>query len=107
MNKLGVKCIRAAVMCIFITVLSSAVLQAQNPSPSPTPIPTGLDGGVPETSVTDCTTIISTDVDGNETSAPDTTTLAPGSPALSPTSLSTGTATIDTTTTTTNTAAAP
>ncbi len=111
MNKLGVKCIRTAVMCIFITVLSSAVLQGQTPLPTPTPTPTpppttGLDGGVPETSVTDCTTIISTDVDGNETSAPDTTTLAAGSPALSPTSLSTGTATLNSTTTS-NTASAP
>jgi len=124
MNKMQAKEGWKALACIFGMMLFTVALYGQSKpttqSTSPTqpagsaaaiqivPIDDGggggggtttitLDGGVPEVSVTDGTTITSTDINGVETTSPDTTTLAPGSDTVASTSLSSSTTTSTTT----------
>src|SRR6266700_3256157 len=100
MDRVTAKNVRKVLLCLFVLVMFALVLPkqlaAQSPSPTPsaTPVP---DAGVPETTVTDGTTMIVTDINGVETISDDTTTLAPGSPEVSPTSLSSNAATTSTT----------
>src|SRR6267154_2523348 len=116
MNEMQKTQCRKARVCIFGVMLFSVALYGQSTPATPAqskqaPVPassvgtatatpidiTTLDAGVPEVTVTDGVTMISTDINGAETTAADTTTLAPGSPALSPTSLSTSTTTASST----------
>lgn len=94
MDTVTAKNVRKALLCLFVLVVFTIALPkqsaAQDPSPTPSPTP---DVGVPETTVTDGTTMIATDIDGIETISSDTTTLAIGSPTVATTSLSTDTAT--------------
>jgi CxxC motif-containing protein (DUF1111 family) len=90
MNSVTAKDFRKALLCLFVLVVFTIALPKQSAAQNPSPTP---DVGVPETTVTDGTTQIATDIDGIETTSSDTTTLAIGGPTVAPTSLSSNTAT--------------
>ena len=100
MKKVVVKNRRKAYFCIVVLVVfalalpKQSVTQSTSPSPSPTP-----DAGVPETTVTDGDTMITTDINGVESISSDTTTLALGSTTVATTSKSSSTATTSPSTT--------
>jgi hypothetical protein len=91
MDTVTAKNVRKALLGLFVLVVFTIALPKHSAAQTPTPTP---DVGVPETTVTDGSTMIVTDIDGIETISPDTTTMAPGSPTISPTSLSSNTATV-------------
>ena len=94
MDTVTAKNVRKALLCLFVLVVFTIALPKQSAAQAPSPTP---DVGVPETTVTDGTTMIATDIDGIETTSPDNTTLAIGSPTVATTSLSSNTATASTT----------
>src|SRR5690349_10957969 len=101
MDRVIAKNVRKALLCLFMLAVFVITLPkqsaAQTPLPSPTPTSSPApDVGVPETTVTDGDTMITTDINGVESSSRDSTTLAIGSPTVSPTSQSSNAATTTT-----------